>query len=268
MRPALIAVDLDGTFLRDDKTIPEVNQAAVRRAAELGIPVVVATGRPPRWLDAIEGLRDLHPVIVTSNGAALYDFHTRELVAAHTIDTPLVFSTVSAIRAAIPGITFGLENSFNFGCEPDCLIQRVGEWEAWPGSLEEIVAACSPVIKVLGFHAEYDSDELMALAEAAIGETLSVTHASIDEPFGVVELAARGVTKATGLAELCAMLGVSAEQVAVFGDMPNDSPMLAWAGMPFAMANSHPEVLAQGFPVASDNNAGGVGRKILELLDG
>jgi hydroxymethylpyrimidine pyrophosphatase-like HAD family hydrolase len=48
--------------------------------------------------------------------------------------------------------------------------------------------------------------------------------------------------------------------------MPNDIEMLTWAGMPFVMENSHPDMLARGFPVVGSNNAGGVGMQILELL--
>ena len=49
-RPRLIATDLDGTFLDPNGEVSPVNASAVLRAAELGVPFVVATGRPSRWL--------------------------------------------------------------------------------------------------------------------------------------------------------------------------------------------------------------------------
>ena len=46
--PRLIATDLDGTFLTTAKTVSPLNLAAAERAAQLGVPLVVATGRPVR----------------------------------------------------------------------------------------------------------------------------------------------------------------------------------------------------------------------------
>ena len=52
------------------------------------------------------------------------------------------------------------------------------------------------------------------------------------------------MSKASGLARFAARHGVDAADVVAFGDMPNDLPMLAWAGRGLAVANAHPEVLA------------------------
>ena len=55
-----------------------------------------------------------------------------------------------------------------------------------------------------------------------------------------MEISAAGVTKGDALARLCERLGVDAADVVAFGDMPNDLPMLTWAGTSYAMANAHP----------------------------
>ena len=59
----------------------------------------------------------------------------------------------------------------------------------------------------------------------------------------MLEISAAGVTKATTLAVLCEDLGVEAEEVIAFGDMPNDIAMLTWAGTSYAMADAHPTVI-------------------------
>jgi len=66
------------------------------------------------------------------------------------------------------------------------------------------------------------------------------------------------VTKASGLAALAAEHGVEPGEVVAFGDMPNDLPMLAWAGHAVAVANAHPEVLAAADEVTAGNDADGV----------
>jgi hydroxymethylpyrimidine pyrophosphatase-like HAD family hydrolase len=80
-----------------------------------------------------------------------------------------------------------------------------------------------------------------------------------------VEVAPPGITKAATLAVLCAELDITAREVVAFGDMPNDLPMLAWAGRSFAVANAHPQVLAVAEAVTASNDEDGVAQT-LELL--
>ena len=84
-------------------------------------------------------------------------------------------------------------------------------------------------------------DELLALGTALLGADVAVTSSSHD---ALLEIAAAGVTKATGLASLAERAGVAAAEVIAFGDMPNDLPMLEWAGWGVAVANAHPSVRA------------------------
>jgi hydroxymethylpyrimidine pyrophosphatase-like HAD family hydrolase len=60
------------------------------------------------------------------------------------------------------------------------------------------------------------------------------------------------------LADYCAELGIVASQVLAFGDMPNDLPMLSWAGRGIAVANAHPEVIACAVEVTGSNDEDGV----------
>jgi hydroxymethylpyrimidine pyrophosphatase-like HAD family hydrolase len=74
------------------------------------------------------------------------------------------------------------------------------------------------------------------------------------------------VSKATTLARLCDEHGIDAAEVAAFGDMPNDLPMLMWAGRSYAVANAHPEVLAAVDVTVAANDDDGVARTIEELF--
>ncbi|MGZ6753442.1 MAG: HAD family hydrolase, partial [Nocardioides sp.] len=78
---------------------------------------------------------------------------------------------------------------------------------------------------------------------------------------------AAGVTKASTLALLCADLGVTADDVVAFGDMPNDLPMLAWAGTSYAMADAHPTVTAAADHVAPGHDEDGVARVLAGVFD-
>ena len=67
---ALIATDLDGTFLGADKMPSAENTEAILAAADVGVHVVFATGRPYRWLTVLDPFRPpIHPTLLASNGA-------------------------------------------------------------------------------------------------------------------------------------------------------------------------------------------------------
>ena len=89
----------------------------------------------------------------------------------------------------------------------------------------------------------------------ALGAELDVTFST---GHGLIELSAPGVTKGTGLAGVATELGVPPADVVAFGDMPNDLPMLQWAGWGVAMANAHPGVLATADEITAPNSEDGL----------
>jgi hydroxymethylpyrimidine pyrophosphatase-like HAD family hydrolase len=108
-----------------------------------------------------------------------------------------------------------------------------------------------------------DPDDLLALARGVVAEEVAtLTHSSYD---GLLEISAAGITKATTLAEVVGRCGHGAADVVAFGDMPNDLPMLAWAGHSVAVANAHDEVLAAVDEVTASNDDDGVAQ-VLEAL--
>jgi len=98
-----------------------------------------------------------------------------------------------------------------------------------------------------------------------VGHLAELTHSSRD---GLVEISASGVSKATTLELLCAERGVGAHEVVAFGDMPNDLPLLAWAGRGIAVANAHPSVLSAVTEHTASNDDDGVALVLERLIVG
>lgn len=263
--PRLIASDLDGTFLRPDGTVSPTNLAAVRAASDRGIVFVVATGRPFRWLDVLDGLVGTHSKVIVSNGAAVFDLTGRSIVQSFPLDGSVALAVAEDLRAAVPGMTFALEAADGFGYEPDCPTRQQELADAVCAELKDLLAGIGPVIKLLGFHPTIGSDELTTLSREPVGGRLNLTHASVSSPYGMIELTGPGITKASTLELLCAELGVRADEVVAFGDMPNDTEMLEWVGRGFVVANGHPSLLRR-FGVVPANSSDGVGTTILDLL--
>jgi Cof subfamily protein (haloacid dehalogenase superfamily) len=264
LRPTVVATDLDGTIVRSDGTISPRTRAALQSASAAGATVVVVTGRPPRWMHDIADRIGHAGLAICANGALVYDLHTETIVDAHPLGVDVARELVTALRAAIPGLGFAVETvDSEFGHEP-AYRPRWATDGALVADLETLLSR--PLAKLLARHEGLDSDELLARARAAVGDTTAtMTHSSRD---GLLEISAAGISKATTLADVVGRTGHAAGDVIAFGDMPNDLPMLAWAGRSVAVANAHPEVLAVVDEVTLSNDDDGVAVVLERLFDG
>jgi HAD superfamily hydrolase (TIGR01484 family) len=252
--PRLVASDLDGTIVRQDGTVSARTVAAFARVEAAGGRFVLVTGRPPRVMRAIAAAFGHRGTAICANGALAYNLRTEQVEALHLITPQALAAAAGALRAAVPGIGIAVEYPDGHAADP---VYQALTWDvdaAIPRVSDEVLFA-RPASKLLARHFGYSCDDLLALALPALDGLVSVTHSNSK---GLVEAAAPGVSKATVVEELAARYGIGRESVLAFGDMPNDLPLLTWAGTSCAVANAHPEVLAAATHVIGGNDEDGV----------
>jgi hypothetical protein len=255
---------MDGTLLRSDETVSAQTRAELGRWRDDGVPVVLATGRPPRWM---AGIREVlgSGTSICCNGAVLLDLAELAVLEEFPVEPPVLEQVTAGLRASEPSTWFAVEYGDQFRHEP---VYRP-RWDVdAPGvaeaTLDEMVA--QPAAKLLARHESMPRAEFLALVAEVVGDLATVTNSSAD---ALAEISARGVTKATGLARVAADLGVGPADVVYFGDMPNDVAAFDWVreagGRAVAMAHAHPEVLAAATDVTVSNDADGVAAFLASL---
>ena len=259
--PRLVATDLDGTLLHSDGTVTARTRAVLDALDARGVPVVFTTGRPIRWMvdlwEAVGG----HGLAICSNGGIVYDVARRAVRDVSAVPREVGLELAELVRAAVPGTSFAVEHTSGWASEvgfprhPDDNDSVQGEWESiWTDD----------VVKVLAVHRDLDPEDFWRRVEDAVGDLATTTWSST---FALVEISAAGVTKATTLATVAAEMGIGPDDVVAFGDMPNDLPMLAWAGTSYAMANAHPSVRESADLLAPGNDEDGVAAVLTDLFD-
>ncbi|MCF6467578.1 HAD family hydrolase [Nonomuraea sp. MG754425] len=258
--PRLVATDLDGTALRTDGTVSPRTVSAFGKVEESGAVLAFVTGRPPRWMGGVASAVRHRGLAICANGALIYDLHTERIVESHLITVDVLQEVVAQLRANVSELVFSVEYEAGFAHESDFLL---GGLDRHQGTVRVDSVTARPCAKLLALHPAMGADELQAVVDELVGHLVTATHSSRR---GLIEMSARGVTKATALAALAARHEIKPAQAVAFGDMPNDLPMLSWAGTSYAVANAHPDVLAAVDHVTAANDEDGVARVIEELF--
>jgi hypothetical protein len=253
----LVATDLDGTLLRCDETISGRTAAVLQRITAEGGHVALVTGRPVRWLAKVYAQLPTPVPAVCANGAVVYD--PAADIALHTM--PLLPRTLAEVcrrlRAEVPEVAFAVEVADGRTMRHERTYPL--RWDSADPAIRAVASMddlCGePAVKLLARASDLDPDAFTTIVLGCVAGLAEATHSSLS---GLVEISAVGVTKAAGLAWLCGRLGVEATDVLAFGDMPNDIPMLAWAGRSVAVANAHATVLEVADDITASNEEDGV----------
>lgn len=260
--PVLVASDVDGTLVDDAEKISPRTLAALNALRAAGGQFVLATGRPPRAVDPIAEQLDFAPLAVCANGAVLYDTATSTVVSASLMSPELLGSIVELVYRHLPGAGFAAERvaQGEHDAATPRFVASTGYQHAWlePETIAAVdrVVVEHPAVKLLVREPSMTSDEMAARIAPHLDGLADVTYATNN---GLIEFHVPGITKATGIRAAMAHLGISdGARTAAFGDMPNDSEMLRWAGVGVAMANAHPLALGAADLTTGTNLEDGV----------
>lgn len=261
----LIALDLDGTLLRPDKSLSDRNRAALESAAAQGIQIVPTTGRLYEALPT--AVRELPFIryVITVNGGQVYDAATKTVL--HTaylpldlgmqiyayLDTlPVLYDCYLDGKAYMPR-TFYTQLPGFLRDDPTALqmVQNLRiPLDDFHGTLQQTGHALQKIQCFLKDPSQ--RRELVQALNVRFPETVSSFSMAHN-----VEINHRNATKGAGIRALCHHLGISMCQAACFGDGYNDISMLNAVEIGVAMGNAEPEArTAARFSTASNAEDG------------
>ncbi|MDA9863417.1 Cof-type HAD-IIB family hydrolase [bacterium] len=256
LAPRLIAVDLDGTLVPQSSGVTPGVAEAVARVQDSGAIVVAATGRSLSTTGYVARAAGMHEYAIVSNGAMVVRVDPEEVLEAQTFDATHLLDELSRL---IPEATIAVER-------PDgvFLSDRYFVDEGVSLDIREVPReslAAEPVVRIVA-----RSDAHLENGLGPVIEHLDMHSIA----FGVTDVAwldlgIKGVTKATGLQNLCARLGIGAHEVLAIGDAMNDVEMLQWAGTSVAMGSARAPIKALADYVTGPTPGDGV-IEVLGLL--
>lgn len=265
-RRRLVALDVDGTIMRDDGFISEAVIEQVRRIAASGDEITLATGRPVASVIEVLGHLGISPeYVVCSNGAIIIrrDESMERNYRKQFVATFDPTSALHTLRAHLPGALYAVEDEHGTFLYTEILPGETGDD---PNSrrvrFDELLGGQATRVVVVAPDAEMEEF-------FDVMKTLGLNHVTYSiGRTAWLDMAPRGVNKATALEQVRRLLGVDRADVVAFGDGRNDIEMLRWAGAAghgFALGQAPEEVRATASAVIPSIDEDGVAAVLARL---
>lgn len=279
----ILAFDLDGTLLTSQKTIDLRTMAAIEKAKQAGMHIVIASGRDKngcRFVYEPLGLEHGPHFLALVNGQILYDFEKKE----YDLDDVLLPEDGLKIQEVCR--KYNVEGIFCCGYDFYSYISRLGRIKK---TVKTIVRG-EPAdygLKAGASHRNFidlpykDITLTQDINKVCLVHSASFFDKNLDnlkadlKDYDVLlvgpewlEIMPKGVSKASALDKIARKLGYTMENVMAFGDAENDVEMLAKAGIGVAMGNAMDTAKAAANVVTKTNDENGIGEVIDKLLEG
>ena len=274
MNYKLISFDLDGTFLKDDKTIPQENLDAIEKAAAAGVYIVPSSGRifpgMPEELKQAEYIR----YYICANGSSIYDKKTDEVISRADI-SPETALRLAEYMDTLPVIYDCYQDDMGYMTKE--MYDVLQDWAYTPAmgaymkrirkpvpDLKKMIAERNrPVMKMqMHFKDLAERERQLALLPKLFPELIATSSIANN-----IELNSAYATKGQAVKTLCAHLGIDLKEVIAFGDGTNDIDMIRAAGLGVAMENGEKSVIEAADMTAENNNDGGVAKVIKKFIN-
>jgi Cof subfamily protein (haloacid dehalogenase superfamily) len=273
----LLAVDIDGTLLNPQFQISAADLAALRRAHQEAVEVVIVTGRRHRFALPIAQQLGFDLWLISSNGAI-----TRSLASQTFHRDLLPAATCRKLCAAMREFRGNMVLTFDTEAKGAIVLEHMQELndsiQRWLEKNMQYIEFVIPVEKSL------TTDPVQAMfcgpiarmlqarkAISASGLEDEITILRTEYPvrdLSIVDVLNRGCSKGHALERWANYRGIPREQVMAIGDNYNDIEMLAFAGQPFIMGNASEELRRNGWAVTLPNDQNGVAAAIEQVLGG
>ena len=262
--PKLIATDLDGTLVRSDDTVSAYTHEVLDRVRAAGIRLVGATGRGPRLAELTRNDIRAADFLVLAQGGWVMDLADPLPLRAERLAGGVVARVLADLEAEVGPLSVMVEALDHHDAPLWGDLDPTWRYPVIVHERPRAECLTGDVIKAFARSFDRDVDDLLAAAQRIVpANVASVTQAGLN----YVEICPPGVDKGTGLAVVAQSVGVDPADVLVFGDMPNDLPMFAWAGWSrVAVANAHPSILEVADEVTLANDEDGVAVYLDRLL--
>jgi len=262
----LICSDLDGTLLKNDKTVSKENLDAIEYFKREGGYFTFITGRMPYFAYNIYNMLRPNAPVGCINGGGIYDFERGEYLWSQTLNRDVV-ELVEYADSNIEGLGIQL-NALGkiYFCGENEEMARFRKSTGVPNIAADYREVDEPVAKVV--FGDSDEYKLLHLAELLQRHPRAREYDFIRSEKTLYEILPKGSSKGNLLPRLAEILDVKMSRTIAIGDYNNDVSMIKTAGVGIAVANATEEAKAAADRITVSNEEHAIARIIAEIESG
>jgi len=270
-RLSLVAFDLDGTLLDDNKQISQTDLQTLELLGKAGIIRVVATGRNLHSIHKVLSPSFPADFVVFSSGTGIFDWKSKQLLAEWHLESDQINQIIQIVLHHKLNFSIHLPSPQNHQMflyldeeHPEDLANYSLFYQDFinPLNLKAIPNQASQMIILLNNHRQL----YQQIKEKLNLFTTVLTTSPINHKSMWMEVFHHEVSKAKGIRWICNYLNLEFSGIMAVGNDYNDIDMLEEAHYPFVTENA-PADLKERFPVTLSNNKNGVSSAILGKID-
>ncbi|MGO4905972.1 Cof-type HAD-IIB family hydrolase [Flavobacterium sp. W20_MBD1_R3] len=263
MKYKMLVLDMDDTLLTDDHTISKENKEMLAKALELGVYVILASGRPtPAMIAYAKELQLDNSYIISYNGAVITDLKEDKIIFEQTLTQKQVHELYDySVKSNTHIITY--VNG-----------KIVSETDSEYIEIEKNITGLEHN-KVVSFKEEVQSSAVKCIlleepsylkeVEKDLKAVMPDLSVSMSKPF-FLEVAQNGIDKGTSIKFLAEKLNILQSEIIAVGNAGNDLTMIQYAGLGVWVDNVDPELRDTGDVIVASNNNHGVAEVVRRFI--
>ena len=267
----LVAIDIDGTLINDQRSVTPKTVSAIKEASSVGVKIVLCTGRPMTgvrpFLKQLELDHSDHEYVVAFNGGLAQDTNG-QVIVNYTVDFNdyvdiLAYATKHNVKSVIETQDYIYTTNQDispYAVHESGLVFMPMRYR----SLDQINALRNQL--VIGKFMMTDDKDKLDAAHQQLPADLADRFKIVRSEDYYLEFVNQKAGKGATLAALCEHLGIQSGEVMAIGNAQNDESMIEFAGTGVAMGNSIPSTLAKADVTVADNNHDGVAEAIEQYV--
>ena len=266
-QPYLIALDLDGTLLNDEKTISPKTKSVLQKTIKAGHKVIISTGRPFRSSQPYYEELGLDTPIVNFNGAFVHHPKNTGFGIYHE---PMPLQVAKSIVETcgdfrLYNIVAEVKDEVYLHYHDEKLLDifQIGNPHVTTGNLMRFLR--DEPTSMLIHAAKEDVPSIHSYLSDVHAEVID--HRRWGAPWHIIEIIKAGLNKAAGVKKVADAYGIPKERIIAFGDEDNDLEMIEYAGTGVAMGNAIPALKAIANEITLSNTEDGIGLFLEEALN-